>query len=101
MKLEPTPKLPPPIGRPKPNYQAYVLDEHLNPVPVGGTGELHIGGTGLAHGYLNPPELTSQRVIDDPFRPPGSVKPRGRLYRTGYLSPPPLLGTPVFPVRVA
>jgi amino acid adenylation domain-containing protein len=80
MRLEPTTPLPPPIGRPKPNYQAYVLDAHLNPVPVGVTGELHIGGAGVARGYLNQPELTRQRFIPDPFRP------GGRLYKTGDLA---------------
>jgi amino acid adenylation domain-containing protein len=79
MLLEPSTQLPPPIGKPKPNYLAYVLDEHLNPVPVGVTGELHIGGTGVARGYLNRPELTAQRFIDNPFRP------GGRLYKTGDL----------------
>ncbi|HEX9031711.1 MAG TPA: amino acid adenylation domain-containing protein, partial [Streptosporangiaceae bacterium] len=72
--------LPPPIGLPcRPNYQAYVLDEHLNPVPAGAAGELHIGGAGVARGYLNRPDLTAQRFIDDPFRP------GGRLYKTGDL----------------
>ncbi len=70
---------PPPIGRPKPNYQAYVLDRHLNPVPVGVAGELHVGGAGVTRGYLNSPELTEQRFIPDPFRP------GGRLYKTGDL----------------
>ena len=71
--------LPPPIGRPTwPNYQAYVLDKHLNPVPVGATGELHIGGASVARGYLNQPELTQSRFIPDPFR-------GGRLYKTGDL----------------
>ena len=69
---------PPPIGRPKPNYQAYVLDPHLNPVPVGVAGELHVGGAGVTRGYLNSPELTEQRFIPDPFR-------EGRLYKTGDL----------------
>jgi amino acid adenylation domain-containing protein len=94
MKLRPSTKLPPPIGRPKPNYQAYVLDEHLNPVPVGVTGELHIGGAGVARGYLNRPELTSQRFIDDPFRTPG------RLYKTGDLARRRLDGTLVFGGRM-
>ena len=70
---------PPPIGRPKPNYQAYVLDRHLNPVPVGVAGELHVGGAGVTRGYLNRPELTEERFIPDPFRP------GGRLYKTGDL----------------
>jgi amino acid adenylation domain-containing protein len=70
---------PPPIGRPKPNYQAYVLDPLLNPVPVGVPGELHVGGAGVTRGYLNAPELTEQRFIADPFRP------GGRLYKTGDL----------------
>ena len=79
MKLEASTQLPPPIGRPKPNYRAYVLDTYLNPVPVGVTGELHIGGAGVARGYLNRPELTRQRFIPDPFTP------GARLYKAGDL----------------
>jgi amino acid adenylation domain-containing protein len=71
---------PPPIGLPTwPNYQAYVLDGYLNPVPAGVTGELHIGGASVARGYLNRPELTGQRFIPDPFAP------GQRLYKTGDL----------------
>jgi len=82
MELDRTTPLPPPIGRPiRPNCQAYVLDPHLNPVPVGVTGELHLGGAGVARGYLNRPELTRQRFIPDPFRP----APGARLYKTGDL----------------
>ncbi len=94
MKLEPTTPLPPPIGRPKPNYQAYVLDEHLNPVPVGVTGELHIGGAGVSRGYLHRPELTRERFIADPFRP------GGRLYKTGDLVRRRPDGTLVFAGRI-
>jgi amino acid adenylation domain-containing protein len=72
---------PPPIGRPKPNYRAYVLDPHLNPVPVGVAGELHIGGRGVTRGYLNAPELTAERFIRDPF----TGDPDARLYKTGDL----------------
>jgi acyl carrier protein len=80
MKLDASTTLPPPIGRPKPNYRAYVLDHALNPVPVGVTGELHIGGAGVARGYLNRPDLTRQRFIPDPFTP------GQRLYKTGDLT---------------
>jgi amino acid adenylation domain-containing protein len=73
--------LPPPIGRPPANYQAYVLDPQLNPVPVGVLGELHIGGAGVTRGYLNRPELTAERFVEDPF----SRAPGARLYKTGDL----------------
>jgi acyl-coenzyme A synthetase/AMP-(fatty) acid ligase len=81
MRLDEQTQLPPPIGRPKPNYQAYVLDGFGHPVPVGVIGELHIGGAGVARGYLNRPELTDERFIPDPFRP----GPGARLYKTGDL----------------
>jgi thioesterase domain-containing protein len=78
-ELHPGTSLPPPIGFPIwPNYQAYVLDQRLNPVPAGVIGELHIGGASVARGYLNRPELTRERFIADPFRD-------GRLYKTGDL----------------
>jgi amino acid adenylation domain-containing protein len=94
MRLEPSTPLPPPIGRPKPNYQAYVLDTQLNPVPVGVAGELHIGGAGVARGYLNRPELTAERFIPDPFRP------GGKLYKTGDLVRRRTDGTLVFAGRI-
>jgi amino acid adenylation domain-containing protein len=69
----------PPIGRPIDNVEAYILDADLRPVPVGVAGELHVGGAGLARGYLRRPELTAARFIPHPFSPvPGS-----RLFRTG------------------
>ncbi|HEY3732897.1 MAG TPA: amino acid adenylation domain-containing protein [Streptosporangiaceae bacterium] len=79
-ELDASTPLPPPIGRPPPNCQAYVLDAHLNPVPPGVTGELHIGGAGVARGYLGRPELTRQRFIPDPFTP------GRRLYKSGDLA---------------
>jgi hypothetical protein len=68
-----------PIGRPLGNALVYILDERLNPVPIGMPGELHIGGSCLARGYLNRPDLTSERFIADLF----SEAPEARLYKTG------------------
>jgi len=70
-----------PIGRPIANMQTYILDQHLQPVPIGVPGELHIGGAGIARGYLNRPDLTGEKFIPNPF----SEKPNSRLYKTGDL----------------
>lgn len=71
-----------PIGRPVTNAQVYLLDSHMQPAPIGVQGEIYIGGSGVARGYWNRPEVTAQRFIPDPF----SGKPGGLLYRTGDLA---------------
>jgi amino acid adenylation domain-containing protein/non-ribosomal peptide synthase protein (TIGR01720 family) len=67
------------IGRPLPNNTAYVLNERLRPVPIGVSGELYVGGEGVARGYSSHPELTAERFVPDPF----SKEPGRRFYRTG------------------
>jgi amino acid adenylation domain-containing protein len=74
------------IGRPIANTQVWVLDERLLPCPVGVPGEVHIGGDGVAWGYLDRPDLTAERFIADPFATSGSDGGRpSLLYRTGDL----------------
>jgi amino acid adenylation domain-containing protein len=68
-----------PIGRPCGNTQVYILDERHNPVPVGVPGEIHIGGAGVARGYLNRSALTAGRFVPNPF----GEEPGARLFRTG------------------
>ncbi len=71
-----------PIGYPIANTQIYLLDSHYEPVPIGVTGELYIGGTGLARGYLHQPALTAASFVPHPW----SAEPGARLYRTGDLA---------------
>ncbi|MEH2405964.1 non-ribosomal peptide synthetase [Nostoc sp.] len=68
-----------PIGKPLANIEVYVLDRQLQPVPIGVSGELYVGGAGLARGYLNHPELSATKFIPNPF----SDTLKAKLYKTG------------------
>lgn len=76
------------IGAALPAKRTYILDEYLNPVPMGETGELYVGGDGLARGYLNLPELTAARFIKNPYQSQAEKQrnKNSRLYRTGDLA---------------
>ncbi|MBD2040609.1 non-ribosomal peptide synthetase [Microcoleus sp. FACHB-672] len=80
-----------PIGRPFAGTQTYILDSHLQPVPVGVSGELYIGGNSLARGYLNRPDLTAEKFIPNPFFKEREgegdlIRASNRLYKTGDLA---------------
>jgi amino acid adenylation domain-containing protein len=70
-----------PIGFPINNTQIYILNEYMNPVPIGFSGELYIGGENVSRGYLGNPSLTAEKFVPDPY----SKSPGNRLYKTGDL----------------
>ncbi|MGJ7607442.1 amino acid adenylation domain-containing protein [Variovorax sp. LT1R20] len=72
----------PHIGHPMPGARVYLLDTHGEPVPIGAAGEIHIGGAGVARGYLGRPDLTAERFLPDPF---AAGRGAARMYRTGDL----------------
>jgi aspartate racemase len=74
-----------PVGYPYPHNQAYILDDHLQPVAVGDIGELHMAGACLARGYLNRPDLNADKFISNPFVETqlSSSEPTERLFKTG------------------
>ncbi|MEH2059373.1 MAG: non-ribosomal peptide synthase/polyketide synthase [Nostoc sp.] len=76
----------PSIGRPIDNTHIYILDKYLQPVPIGVTGELHIGGAGLARGYLNRSELIQEKFIPNPFKNSKFKIQNSKLYKTGDLA---------------
>ena len=67
------------IGKPIANTQIYILDKYGKPTPIGVTGELCIAGDGVGAGYLNRPELTAEKFVDNPFG-------EGKMYKTGDLA---------------
>jgi non-ribosomal peptide synthetase component F len=71
-----------PIGKPIANTRVHILDEDMNPVAPGESGELYAAGDGVARGYLNSPELTASKFLVDSFE----AEPQGRMYRTGDLA---------------
>ena len=71
-----------PVGTPVSNMRQYVLDRHLEPVPIGVSGEVYFGGIGVGRGYLGEPQRTAEVFIADPF----SKEPGARLYKTGDLA---------------
>ena len=70
------------IGKPIPDLYLYLLDRYGQPVPMGVTGEIHVGGAGVTRGYLNRPDLTAERMVPNP----ASFEDKNRLYRTGDLA---------------
>ncbi|MEH2178693.1 amino acid adenylation domain-containing protein [Nostoc sp.] len=75
-----------PLGCPIANTQIYLLDSYLQPVPIGTSGELYIGGAGVARGYLNQPDLTDEKFILHSFGDTEAIASRQRLYKTGDLA---------------